>query len=169
MRDVERDGTSMANGSAPGNPATPGNERSGGSRRGGLGRGLGALIPTPDDVPTAANSEVAIVRGEADAIALRLRHHDDGVHAKRLPSGTVSRAIFNAVEQARCEALGARRMMGTAFNLNAALEERCRTQGFARIVERDAAPLAAAEGPRLPVVQRIIEAYESHRQSGFSS
>ncbi|MFN8592202.1 MAG: ParB/RepB/Spo0J family partition protein [Thermomicrobiales bacterium] len=60
MRDVERDGTSMANGSAPGNPATPGNERSGGSRRGGLGRGLGALIPTPDDVPTAANSEVAI-------------------------------------------------------------------------------------------------------------
>jgi cobaltochelatase CobT len=102
-------------------------------------RGTEARLPVPSrDLPA---QEVAIVRGEADAIALRLRHHDDGVHARRLPAGTISRAIYNAVEQARCEALGARHMMGAAFNLNAALEERCRTQGFARIVERDAAPL----------------------------
>jgi cobaltochelatase CobT len=81
------------------------------------------------------------VRGEADAMALRLRHHDAEVHAKRAPSGQMSRAIFEAVEQARCEALGAKRMSGVARNLAAALDERCRAQGFARIADRESAPL----------------------------
>src|SRR6185369_6728408 len=83
-----------------------------------------------------------IVRGEADAMALRLRHHDDGVHSKRQPAGQMSRAIFNAVEQARCEAIGARTMAGVASNLGAALEERCRTQGYARVADKESAPLA---------------------------
>src|SRR5690606_219785 len=103
-------------------------------------RGSDARLPVPSrDLPP---EEVAIVRGEADAIALRLRHHDDTVHARRQPSGQLSRAIFNGVEQARCEAIGARRMVGVASNLGAALEERCRTQGYARIADRESAPLA---------------------------
>ncbi len=103
-------------------------------------RGNDARLPVPSrDLPS---DEVAIVRGEADAMALRLRHHDDSVHARRQPSGQLSRAIFNAVEQARCEALGAKFMAGVAANLSAALEERCRTQGFARIADRESAPLA---------------------------
>jgi cobaltochelatase CobT len=92
----------------------------------------------PRDLPAA---EVAVVRGEADAMALHLRHHDDKLHVKRQPAGTQSRAIFDAVEQTRCEALGARRMAGVAANLSAALEQRCRQQGFARMAEREQAPL----------------------------
>ncbi len=102
-------------------------------------RGTDARLPVPSrDLPPA---EVAIVRGEADAMALRLRHHDAEVHAKRAPQGQMSRAIFEAVEQVRCEALGAKKMAGVARNLSAALDERCRAQGFARIADRESAPL----------------------------
>jgi cobaltochelatase CobT len=105
-------------------------------------RGSEAYLPQPArDLPAG---EVAIVRGEADAIALKLRHHDASVHAKRQPQGAMGRAIYDAVEQARCEALGARRMAGVAGNLGAALEERCRQAGYARVADRDAAPLVEA-------------------------
>jgi cobaltochelatase CobT len=83
-------------------------------------RGAEARLPMPSrDLPPG---EVAIVRGEADAMALRLRHHDAEIHARRQPSGAMSRAIFEAVEQARCEALGARQMSGVKANLAAALD-----------------------------------------------
>jgi cobaltochelatase CobT len=102
-------------------------------------RGHEARLPMPArDLPP---NEVAVVRGEADAMALRLRHHNAEVHAKRAPSGSMGRAIFEAVEQARCEALGSRRMSGVASNLAAALDERCRAQGYARIADRESAPL----------------------------
>ena len=92
----------------------------------------------PRDLPAA---EVAVVRGEADAVALHMRHHDEKLHSKRQPMGAQSRAIFDAVEQTRCEALGARRMAGVAANLTAALDQRCRQQGFSRMAEREQAPL----------------------------
>jgi cobaltochelatase CobT len=102
-------------------------------------RGHEARLPMPArDLPP---NEVAVVRGEADAMALRLRHHNAEIHARRVPSGSMSRAIFEAVEQARCEALGSRRMSGVASNLAAALDERCRAQGYARIADRESAPL----------------------------
>ena len=102
-------------------------------------RGSEARLPLPSrELPPG---EVAIVRGEADSMALRLRHHDDATHQRRQPGGQTSRAIFNVIEQARCEGLGARRMSGVAANLAAALEERCRVQGFARISDREQAPL----------------------------
>jgi cobaltochelatase CobT len=105
-------------------------------------RGNEARLPVPSrDLPAG---EVAIVRGEADSIALKLRHHDAGVHAKRSPTGTMGRAIYDAVEQARCEALGSNLMSGVAGNLSAALEERCRQAGYARIADREAAPIVEA-------------------------
>ena len=88
--------------------------------------------------------EVSVVRGEADAVALRLRHHDPQVHAQRLPTSGEARALYDAIEQERFEAIGARRMAGVADNLGAALEDRCRNQGFARITERDQATLTDA-------------------------
>jgi cobaltochelatase CobT len=93
-----------------------------------------------------AADEVAQVRGEGDAIALRLRHHDDATHSRTQPSGQSARAIFNAVEQARVEAIGARSMKGIEANLAAALNERCRRSGFARIAAREDAPLAEVIG-----------------------
>ncbi len=109
---------------------------------GALLRGTEARLPAPGrDLPAG---EVAIVRGEADAISLKLRHHDEKIHAKRAPTGQLGRAIYDAVEQARCEALGSKRMTGVARNLGAALDERCRQAGYARIADREQAPIVDA-------------------------
>ncbi|MFC7332427.1 cobaltochelatase subunit CobT [Rhodocista pekingensis] len=88
--------------------------------------------------------DVAGVRGAADAVALRLKHHDAALHALRQPTSETARQSYDALEQARCEALGASAMAGVAANLEAALEERYRRQGFDRITEREQAPLADA-------------------------
>src|SRR5687768_7172751 len=61
--------------------------------------------------------EVAEARGFADAAALRLRHHDARLHARSAPADDTARAVFDAAEQARCEALGARSMAGVRENL----------------------------------------------------
>ena len=95
----------------------------------------------PRDLPA---EEAAQLRGAADSVALRLRYHDDGVHSKRVPSGPLARAVFDAVEQARVEALGARRMSGVAANLEAMLDEQYRRQGFERITERTDSTMAEA-------------------------
>ena len=83
-------------------------------------RGNDVRLPVPSR--EMAKEEVAVIRGEADAMSLRLRFHDEKLHRKRAPSGAMARQVFNAVEQARCEARGARRMSGTAQNLAAAVE-----------------------------------------------
>jgi len=88
--------------------------------------------------------DVAQVRGAADAVALRLKHHDAAVHALRMPTGDMARQAYEALEQARIEALGANAMSGVAANLDAVLEENYRRQGYDRITERDQAPLAEA-------------------------
>ncbi len=85
--------------------------------------------------------ELAKVRGEADSLSLRKRHHDAAIHARRMPSGQAAREVFEAVEQARVEAIGARRMAGVADNLEVALDDRYRRQGFERIADRDEAAL----------------------------
>lgn len=86
--------------------------------------------------------DVATLRGAADAVALRLRFHDNAIHMHRMPSGDSARAAFDAMEQARCEALGSRHMAGVAANLEAALDERYHKQGFDRFEEREQVPLA---------------------------
>jgi len=101
-----------------------------------------ARVPVP---PKDLNpQDVATMRGAADAVALRVRYHDDGLHAQRMPSGEIAKASYEALEQARYEALGANRMAGVAANLDAALEERYRRQGLDRVTERAQVPLAEA-------------------------
>ena len=85
--------------------------------------------------------EIGQIRGEADALALRRRFHDDGVHRARRPPGQMAQSIYNSLEQARCEALGARRMAGVRGNLDAAVEARCREQHFQDIQHRADAPI----------------------------
>ena len=84
------------------------------------------------------------MRGAADALALRLRHHDEAVHQRRMPQGEQARAIYEAVERPRVEALGARRMVGVAGNLTAMLDERYRRQGYERMSERSDVTLPEA-------------------------
>jgi cobaltochelatase CobT len=102
--------------------------------------GTEARLPPPaHELPA---NEVANVRGEADSIALKLRHHNAMLHAREAPTGEMARAVFDAVEQARVEAIGARQMVGVSENLSAALSEHCRQRGFARVTERGDGPLS---------------------------
>jgi cobaltochelatase CobT len=102
--------------------------------------GSEARLPLPSkSLPT---HEVAQTRGEADAIALKLRHHNARVHAKECPKSPLARDVFNAVEQARYEAIGSRKMAGVKQNLRAALEEQCRVKGYTRINTREEGNLA---------------------------
>ncbi|HMK68615.1 MAG TPA: cobaltochelatase subunit CobT, partial [Stellaceae bacterium] len=101
-----------------------------------------ARLPLPPR--DLSQQEACQVRGAADALALRLRYHDAQLHARRAPQGEMARAIFEGVEQARVEALGARRMSGVAANLSAMLEQRYRRQGYDRMTERSDSTLAEA-------------------------
>ncbi len=97
-------------------------------------------LPLPArDLPAA---DAAVVRGEADAVALRLRYHDGALHRRRRPGADLARAIYDGIEQTRCESLGIRRMAGVAGNLDAVLEEHCRSHGYTRAVSQDEVPLA---------------------------
>ncbi|MEX2248726.1 MAG: cobaltochelatase subunit CobT, partial [Parvibaculum sp.] len=105
-------------------------------------RGLRARLPLPSR--TLPPEEVAQVRGVSDAYALRLAHHDEKINATLQPEGGNALAVFDAVEQARVEAIGANQMAGMSQNLTAALEQRCASRGYDRISSRDEAPLAEA-------------------------
>jgi cobaltochelatase CobT len=102
-----------------------------------------ARLPEP---PRKLNpGDVAIIRGHADSMALRLACHDTAVHRRLAPEGQAARAVFDAVEQARVEAIGARRMDGVASNLSAMLEDRYHRGGkYEDITDRADAPLEDA-------------------------
>ncbi len=104
--------------------------------------GLRARLPEPGRKPTA--QEIAVTRGLGDSMALRLACHDQALHRAAAPEGKNARAVFDAVEQARVEAIGARRMDGVAGNLSAMLEDRYHRGNFQDITERAEAPLEDA-------------------------
>src|SRR5919109_3246042 len=79
-------------------------------------------LPEPPRRLTA--QEAAVTRGLGDAMALRLACHDGKVHRRYSPEGRQARAIFDSVEQARCEAIGSRRMEGMRSNLSAMLQDK---------------------------------------------
>ena len=105
--------------------------------------GEARLPPPPGDFEPF---ELARVRGTADALAMRLAHHDKIVHSRRRPSGDVAQAIFDSVEQARVESLGMRRFKGVAGNVATMLDARCRTRGYGEIDDFSDVPLHEAIG-----------------------
>ncbi|MGA8688531.1 MAG: cobaltochelatase subunit CobT, partial [Methyloceanibacter sp.] len=90
--------------------------------------GKTARLPEPSRVPTKA--EIAVIRGHADAAALAVACHDPHLHASLAPSSGEARAVFEGIEQARVEAIGAQRMAGVAANLTARLEQRYERSRF---------------------------------------
>jgi cobaltochelatase CobT len=104
--------------------------------------GAKARLPEPPRKPNA--KEAAIVRGLADAMSLRLACHNDAIHRRHAPQNAPARALFDAVEQARVEAIGARRMEGVAQNLTAMLDDRYHKSPAADARDRDEAPLEDA-------------------------
>jgi cobaltochelatase CobT len=107
-------------------------------------RGNRVRIPSP--AARSGPTDVARLRGTADALALLLRYHDEALHRRRMPLGQPARAIFDGVEQVRVQALGSRRLSGVAVNLEAMVDYTCRTKGYAKVQGRDEALLADALG-----------------------
>ncbi|WP_038097402.1 cobaltochelatase CobT-related protein [Thioalkalivibrio sp. HK1] len=93
--------------------------------------------------------QVERARGQADSQALKERHHDSALHARRLPAAPPARRIYDALEKARYECIGARSMAGVAVNLDAALAFHLRK------LESEGAPEATAESDRLPADEMI--------------
>ena len=98
----------------------------------------------PEPPRKLSRADAAIVRGHADSIALKLACHDPSVHRKLVPGGQQARAVFEAVEQARVEAIGARRMSGVAKNLTAMIDDRFHRGKFDEVTDRADAPIEEA-------------------------
>ncbi|WP_129794487.1 cobaltochelatase subunit CobT [Sphingosinicella sp. CPCC 101087] len=107
---------------------------------------LGKSVKAPMPGRNLSEREVAEARGFADAAALRLRHHNARLHARGAPADETARAVFDAAEQARCEALGARSMAGVRDNLARLTELRLKTDPLVRARNREEVPLASAVG-----------------------
>ncbi len=86
----------------------------------------GNQVRIPPVSPKPSFTEAACARGRGDAAGLRLRHHAATVHARYRPEGGAAAAIFDSLEQARFEALGAIEMPGVAWNLDAVLSDELR-------------------------------------------
>src|SRR6266478_3213349 len=105
---------------------------------------VGGKARLPEPPRKLSGPDAAIVRGHADSIALKLACHDPLVHRKLVPGGQQARAVFEAVEQARVEAIGARRMSGVAKNLSAMLDDRFHRGKFDQVTDRADAPIEEA-------------------------
>lgn len=116
----------------------------------------GKSVKAPMPGRTLTAREVAEARGFADAAALRLRHHDERLHRRGAPADETARAVFDAAEQARVEALGARGMAGVRANLAQLTSMRLRTDPLTRARNREEVPLASAIG--LMVRERLTGA-----------
>ncbi|MDO5757404.1 MAG: cobaltochelatase subunit CobT [Rhodobacterales bacterium] len=90
--------------------------------------------------------EVLHARGTADALAMRHKYHSAKTHAKYVPPGAMARDIYEAMETARCEAVGARVMPGTASNIDAKIAAEAARLGFDQITDPADAPLPTAAG-----------------------
>jgi len=101
-----------------------------------------ARLPEPPRKMTA--QDAAVLRGHADSMALRLSCHNDSIHRRLLPGGQTARAVYDAIEQARCESIGARRMEGVAANLSAMLDDKYHRGNFSQVTDVADAPIEEA-------------------------
>lgn len=93
-----------------------------------------------------SRDEVLLARGTADALALQRRFHDDATHMRYAPGQGIARDLYEAMETARCEAMGARDMPGTASNIDAKISHDAAGRGYDKMTSTADAPLAAAAG-----------------------
>jgi cobaltochelatase CobT len=107
-------------------------------------RGNKVRIPLPQ--VGCSEDEINTVRGIGDEFALKLRHHDDALHARYAPRGGPAQEMFQWIEDARIASIGALRMEGVAQNLDAHLEAQCQQAAFDAITAETEAPLSVAVG-----------------------
>lgn len=110
----------------------------------GKGDVSGKAVHLPDLPRAPSAKDVALARGWADSLALRLGCHDAKVHRRIAPPAGPARAVFEAAERARVEGLGSARMPGMAANLTARLEDHYSHGRFRSVATRAEAPLEDA-------------------------
>ena len=106
----------------------------------------GDSIRLPQISRRMSREEILIARGTSDALALYHRYHNEKTHARYVPEGGIAQEIYEAMETARCEALGARDMPGTAGNIDAKIASETDRVGYRDIKDRSDAPLSDAAG-----------------------
>ena len=106
----------------------------------------GEAMRLPQVSRRMSRDEVLQARGTADALAMYRRYHDEGVAARYSPPGDMARDLYSAMETARCEAMGARDMPGTAGNIDARIEHDAHRLGYDRATQTSDVPLPAAAG-----------------------
>lgn len=99
-------------------------------------------VPLPGRTLPADQAREA--RGFADSFALKLRHHDDGLHNRHAPTEPTARAVYDAAEMVRYEAIGSRDFAGIRDNLDAALMVRIGADPITRATNADEVPMQAA-------------------------
>ncbi|KQM87396.1 cobalt chelatase [Sphingomonas sp. Leaf23] len=104
----------------------------------------GKHIKVPMPARALPADQVAEARGLADGFALKMRYHDTALHARAAPGDAVARAVFDAVEQARVDAVGSAGYDGIADNLDRALDLRMRSDPITRARTRAEVPLSTA-------------------------
>jgi cobaltochelatase CobT len=103
-------------------------------------------VRLPQVTRRMTRDEVLLARGTADAFALRRRFHNDSTANRYLPQGNMARDLYDAMETARCEAMGARAMPGTAGNIDAKIGAEAERKGYGQVTEAGQAPLSVAAG-----------------------
>jgi len=136
--------------------------------------GKRARLPLPTRALPAA--EMAKLRGAADSLALRLRHHDDAIHNARMPARREAKDAYDAIEQARVEVIGSQFMSGVANNLRARLQDECEAEGFDRMTRKDQLPVHQALAllarermsgePSPPAAQRVLDLWRGSLGEG---
>ncbi len=107
---------------------------------------VGHRIKLPQVSGAADAKDIAITRGLADSFTLKKSNHSETIHGRYQPVGKNARAMFEAVEQARIEAIGARAMPGVASNLAAMLDDKYSRMVVNRSSNRKDTPLEEAVG-----------------------
>jgi cobaltochelatase CobT len=109
--------------------------------------GKRAVLPHPPrDMGPA---DAARIRGLADQMALRVAHHDPAAHARTRPASPLGQPVYDAIEQARIEAIGANAMGGVRDNLRAVTEQAWARHRFNEVE-------ATANPPLVEVVSLLV-------------
>ncbi|WP_424832532.1 cobaltochelatase subunit CobT [Ruegeria sp.] len=106
----------------------------------------GEAMRLPQVSRRMTREEVLLARGTADALALQRKYHDDATHARYAPPGDMARDLYEAMEVARCEAVGARDMPGTASNIDVKIGHEAIRRGYDQCKQPADAPLHVAAG-----------------------
>ncbi len=104
----------------------------------------GSRARLPELPKKPSRNDIAVTRGLGDSMALRRACHDNRIHTRLAPEGKQARAIFDAVEQARVEAIGARAMSGVAANIDSMLEDKFSRANLADVRDKADAPIEDA-------------------------